>query len=176
MLSHPNPELLWLSWVLMVGWILLVLSFAGIRATAKTPSVGEPTIIDLQQQCLRLREELQQQKKSLSENVQLAIFEQLQTLLTNYPSARAMAAAKPDLPAQNLVALFAPLEMLLQSWGITPIGIAWEHVPFQPHLHQPDSNDITEGEWVYIRFVGYQQGDRILCPAKVSRTLPPGIS
>ena len=32
-----------------------------------------------------------------------------------------------------------------------------------------------EGELVYIRFVGYQNGDKILYPAKVSRTLPPGF-
>lgn len=159
----------------MFGWIVLVLRFAGIRSSAKTPSV-HPTITELQQQCLRLRTDLQQQKKSLVENVQLDTFEHLQTLLTSYPSARVMAVAKPDLPAQNLVALFAPLETLLQSWDITSIGVAWERVPFQPRLHQPDSNEITEGELVYIRFVGYQQGDRILCPAKVSRTLPPGIS
>ena len=29
-----------------------------------------------------------------------------------------------------------------------------------------------EGELVYIRFIGYQKGDNILYPAKVSRTLP----
>jgi hypothetical protein len=42
-------------------------------------------------------------------------------------------------------------------------------------LHQPDVEDITEGELVYIRFVGYREGERILAPAKVSRTLPPGM-
>ena len=35
--------------------------------------------------------------------------------------------------------------------------------------------DIQPEELVYIRFVGYREGEQILCPAKVSRTLPGGI-
>jgi hypothetical protein len=80
------------------------------------------------------------------------------------------------LPAKNLVALFTPLENLLKSWGYEPIGTPWEQAPYNPQLHQPDVSDITEGELVYIRFVGYRDADRILSPAKVSRTLPPGIN
>ncbi|PHK14329.1 molecular chaperone GrpE, partial [Nostoc linckia z14] len=47
-------------------------------------------------------------------------------------------------------------------------------VPYNSQLHQPDNADITEGELVYIRFIGYQHQGRILCPAKVSRSLPGG--
>jgi hypothetical protein len=99
----------------------------------------------------------------------------LQTLLTNYPAARKMAEAKPDMPAKNLSALFTPLENLLSSWDFETIGSAWEQTAYNPQLHQPDVEDITEGELVYIRFVGYREGERILAPAKVSRTLPPGM-
>jgi molecular chaperone GrpE (heat shock protein) len=126
----------------------------------------------LQQQCLHLRDTLQQQKTQLTEDFQDAAFAHLQTLLTSYPSACQMADAKPDLPARNLVALFTPLENLLQSWEIEPIGVAWETVSYDPQLHQPDDADFQVGESVYIRFVGYRQRDRILVPAKVSRTLP----
>lgn len=133
-------------------------------------------IEQLQQQCLRLREELQQQASLVQTDERNSAFEQLQTLLTNYPTARRMTESKPDLPAKNLVALFTPLENLLKSWGYEPIGTPWKQVPYNPQLHQPDTSDITEGELVYIRFVGYRDGDRILSPAKVSRTLPPGIN
>jgi len=96
-------------------------------------------------------------------------------LLTNYPAARKMAEAKPDMPAKNLSALFTPLENLLSSWDFQTIGSAWEQTAYNPQLHQPDVEDITEGELVYIRFVGYREGEQILTPAKVSRTLPAGM-
>lgn len=130
---------------------------------------------ELRQQCLRLRDELQQQKSQLRADFREATFEQLQPLLTNYPSARQMAEAKPSLPAKNLSALFTPLDNLLESWGIEPIGFAWEQVAYNPQLHQADTDSIAEGELVYIRFVGYRAQERILCPAKVSRTLPGGL-
>lgn len=137
-----------------------------------TPATNSAEVEELKQQCLRLREELQQQKTQLTDDFRRATFEQLQTLLTNYPAARKMAESNPNLRARNLVALFTPLENLLSSWEFETIGSAWEQVAYNPQLHQPDVEDITEGELVYIRFVGYREGERILVPAKVSRTLP----
>ena len=157
-----------------------------IKATAEATKLKK-----LQQQCFRLRNELHRQSQQLSADFQKSTFEQLQTLLTSYPSANQMAQAKPDLPAKNLTSLFTPLENLLHSWGYEPIGKPWEQVPYNPQLHQPDTDDIKEGELVYIRFVGYcdrnsndlntaktpieRQQTNILCPAKVSRTLPGGV-
>ncbi|MCT7982635.1 XRE family transcriptional regulator [Laspinema sp. A4] len=129
----------------------------------------------LRQQCQRLREELEAQKSQIWEEFCQSTFEELQTLLTNYPTAAEMARIKPDLPAKNLTALFAPLDNLLENWGYEPIGHPWESVAYNPQFHQGDSEEIQPGEVVYIRFVGYRQGDRILSPAKVSRTLPSGI-
>ena len=140
------------------------------RVAADTAEVEE-----LRKQCLRLRGELQRQSRQLSADFRDGTFEQLQILLTNYPSVRSLAQAKPDLPAKNVVSLFAPLENMLESWGYQTIGSPWEKVAYDPQLHQPDTDDITVGELVYIRFVGYRDGDRILCPAKVSRTLPAAI-
>lgn len=140
-----------------------------------TITTNPSEIEELRQQCFRLREEMQQQKAQLTADFRRATFEQLQTLLTNYPAARKMAEAKPDMPAKNLSALFTPLENLLSSWDFETIGSAWEPTAYNPQLHQPDVEDITEGELVYIRFVGYREGERILAPAKVSRTLPPGM-
>ena len=148
------------------------LSALPISATITT---NPSEIEELRQQCFRLREELQQQKAQLTADFRRATFEQLQTLLTNYPAARKMAEAKPDMPAKNLSALFTPLENLLSSWDFQTIGSAWEQTAYNPQLHQADVEDITEGELVYIRFVGYREGERILAPAKVSRTLPPGM-
>ncbi len=126
----------------------------------------------LRQECLRLRDQLQRQRHTLTHEIQAQIFQQLQGLLTSYPSARHLAQTQPEIPAKNITALLAPLDTLLQSWGYIPIGSVWDSVAFDPKLHQPDQNDIQPGESVYIRFVGYRQGDHIRCPAKVSRSLP----
>ncbi len=131
--------------------------------------------VELRQQCQRLRGELDQQKLLLSEAFRQSTFEQLQTLLTNYPTAAEMAHYKPDLPAKNITALFTPLNNLLENWGYEPIGSPWQAVLYNPQFHQADSDDIQPGDAVYIRFVGYREDSLILCPAKVSRTLPQGI-
>ncbi|MGY4590358.1 DNA-binding Xre family transcriptional regulator [Thermostichus sp. MS-CIW-40] len=104
------------------------------------------------------------------------LFSLLQPLLTSYPTVRQIAQRKPDWPAQNVTALFRSLDALLQRWGYEPIGNPLESVPFDPQRHQPDQPDIQKGDPVYIRFVGYRRGDHILCPAKVSRSLPGGLS
>lgn len=170
--------MVWFAGFLTIICTGFVLGLAG-RSTKTTASLIEPNAImpnaatiALQQQCLRLRAELQQQKAQLTADFQSATFAQLQPLLTNYPSARQMATAQPDLPARNLSALFTPLENLLETWQIDSIGPAWAQVPYEPQLHQPDTDDLVLAELVYIRFVGYRQGDRVLCPAQVSRTLP----
>lgn len=181
-----NPELFWFGCVLML--LCLCFTFSLISTGSKTSAsthtrtiVGSDllsatqTIADLQQQCVRLRADLQQQKAQLHTDFQDSSFAQLQPLLISYPSACKMAQANPELPARNLIALFTPLENLLQTWHINPIGAAWEQVPFNAQLHQPDTDDMAAGEPVYVRFVGYHHGDRILSPAKVSRTLPGGV-
>ena len=175
-----DSNLFWFGSFLWLASVWLIVSAVGadkrnsgeLETLQQQETQLRAEIEQLQQQCQRLRTELEQQSRKLTADFRESTFEQLQTLLTNYSSARQMAKAKPDLPAKNLVSLFAPLENLLNSWGYEPIGVAWERVPFNPQYHQPDAEDIAEGELVYVRFVGYREGDRILCPAKVSRTLP----
>jgi molecular chaperone GrpE (heat shock protein) len=136
----------------------------------------EQKIKDLEIQCQRLREELKQQSQQLQTDFQYETFTHLQTLLSHYPTVKKMALAKPELPAKNLTFLFTSLDNLITNWGYTAISETWKQVNYNPQLHQADSDDIQEGELVYIRFIGYQNGDTILYPAKVSRTLPPGFN
>ncbi len=131
-------------------------------------------IEELQKQCVRLRQDLEEQAKYLNKDLQNSTFQELQTLLTNYPTAKKIAQVKTDLPAKNLVALFTSLDNLLASWNYEKIGQVWQKVSYEPQLHQADNSDIQPGEEVYIRFVGYRHEERIICPAKVSRNLPPG--
>ena len=146
----------------------------GVENTSLSSSKLLSELEALRRECWRLREELQQQRKEFTTEFQRSTFEQLQTLLANYPSVRQLVQTKPDLPAKNLISLFTSLDNLIESWGYELIGQVWEQVPYNPQIHQPDAGDIEVGESVYIRFVGYRDGEHILCPAKVSRTLPAG--
>jgi molecular chaperone GrpE (heat shock protein) len=134
-------------------------------------------ILALKQECLNLREQIEQQSDRLVDAHREKTFQELQSLLTQYKSVRQMVETKPDLPAKNLIALFTPLDNLLQSWQYETIGETWQQVAYDPQLHQSDRPDIADGEMVYVRFVGYKShaGD-ILVPAKVSRTLPKAIT
>lgn len=127
---------------------------------------------ELREECLRLREALQNQSVELATDLNYSTFQQLQTLLTSYPSIQQLINAKPNILAKNLISLFSPIDNLLKKWGYEKIGQVWEQVPYNPQLHQADASDIEVGEMVYIRFVGYRDGEKILCPAKVSRNLP----
>ncbi len=131
-------------------------------------------ITALAQQCQRLREELQTQAAQVRSDAIEGSFEQIQTLLTQYPSLRKMVESQPDLPARNIVALLTSLENLVKFWECQSIGKPWERVLYDPQIHQSDVDNIVVGESVYVRFIGYQKGDRVLIPAKVSRTLPAG--
>jgi molecular chaperone GrpE (heat shock protein) len=169
-----DSSLLWFGGIYWLGIIVLIFILVFQRSKSKQFLLSDrlEEIEELKQQCQRLREELKQQSQQLQSDFQETTFTQLQTLLTNYPSACTMIQAKPDLPAKNLIALFAPLENLLKSWGYKTIGKPWEQVSYNPQLHQPDTDDISVGELVYIRFIGYCTQDKIIYPAKVSRTLP----
>jgi molecular chaperone GrpE (heat shock protein) len=170
--------------VILAIIIYIILRFLFPETKENTPTNHQPItstdteqkIKDLELQCQRLREELKQQSQQLQTDFQTETFTQLQTLLTNYPTVKKMALAKPDLPAKNLVSLFTSLDNLITNWGYTVIGETWEQVNYNPQIHQADSDDIQEGDLVYIRFIGYQNGDQVLYPAKVSRSLPGGFN
>lgn len=136
----------------------------------------ETQVASLKQQCQRFRDNFDTQAQQVCQDTQLKAFEQIQTLLTQYPSLQKMTEAKPDLPARNVVAVLSALENLTQLWNYKPIGAPWESVAYDTQCHQGDVDDLKVGEPVYVRFVGYRHGDRILIPAKVSRTLPAGLA
>jgi len=128
-------------------------------------------IAELKNQCYRLETEITQQKNQLQQKFQQETFHTLQPLLCTYPTIKSITQIK-DLPAKHLIPLLIYLDNLIQSWGYTTIGTVWEQTPFNPQDHQPDSDNIQESEPVYIRFIGYRQNEKIIYPAKVSRTLP----
>ncbi|MER3434542.1 MAG: molecular chaperone GrpE [Leptolyngbya sp. ERB_1_1] len=136
----------------------------------------EVQIGELKQQCARLRSQLETQSTQTQQDSEIKAFEQIQSLLTQYPTVRRMTETKPDLPARNLIGMFTALDNLMEFWNYQAIGHPWEQVKFDPQLHQGDIADLVPGESVYVRFVGYRSSDRIVIPAKVSRTLPAGAT
>ena len=159
--------------------IIVVIAYLVFILPSKTEKIdsekNSQELEELQKQCQRLREELETQSKQLNTDFRSETFQELQNLLTNYPTVRKMAEVKPNLPAKNLTALFTSLDNLLSNWNYEAIGQPWEEVEYNPQLHQSDTDDIAAGDRVYIRFIGYRHGEIILYPAKVSRTLPGEI-
>lgn len=164
---------LFLALLLFLFFLTIFIKIFGHSAKEDIIKVKDKEIAELKQQCARLRTDLVERSQQTTEDLKQDFFTKLQTLLANYPTAIKMAKQKPDLPAKNLVALFTPLDNLLLDWGYEPIGEPWEKVIYNPQLHQADLEDIQPGDTVYIRFIGYKNKDIILCPAKVSRNLPP---
>lgn len=175
-----------LSSLLILGGLFLVLVYLDSRFKIAKSSLQErereiayaKSLVEretLRAECLRLREALQNQDIELINEFQQGTFQELQSLLTNYPSVRQLVKVKPDLPAKNLTSLFTCLDNLMESWSYELVGQVWEQVAYDSQIHQPDAIDFEVGELVYVRFVGYRKGDRILVPAKVSRTLPAGL-
>lgn len=180
-----NPNLFFFIVAVSIGSVFIVLFRIVFSQSNSTPNANNLGLDsdknkileeneELRRECSRLRETIKQQKAEITADFKDSTFQDLQSLLTNYPSLRSMIEAQPNLPAKNLVSLLTPLDNLLENWGYEAIGKAWEQVSFNPQLHQADSDEIAEGDLVYIRFVGYRHGDNIICPAKVSRTLPGG--
>lgn len=120
----------------------------------------------------KLTAKIEQLPKTLQGNWQQESIDLLQELLISYPTAKLMVELKHNLPSKNILALLKPLEQLLEKWGVETIGQPWKKVPYNPNIHDCGDENISQGELVYIRWVGYYQGDNILLPAKVSRKLP----
>lgn len=126
----------------------------------------------LENKCQKLNEEINNISSNLTKDWQEKSFHLLQTLLVNYPTAKIMVKIKPDLPAENVINFLKPLDKILTEWGIETIGKPWEKVLFNPELHYSEEENLNLNEEVYIRFVGYKHDNKILLPARVSRTLP----
>ncbi|NJK59111.1 MAG: molecular chaperone GrpE [Oscillatoriales cyanobacterium SM2_1_8] len=158
--------------LMVVGLVLWGLRPKAAPPVGVPPADPNPTAA-LRAECERLQAAAQTQTERDRQQFQRETFAQLQSLLVQYPSFAPLVHAKPDWPAKNLIGAFAPLQNLVQAWHLEPIGTPWQATAFDPQQHQPDRADIQPGETVYVRFVGYRQGEEILVPAKVSRTLPP---
>lgn len=127
-----------------------------------------PGTLALKLEYQRLEKQLEQQRQVLWQEFQQATLQTLESLLLQWPTAAYAAQNNPQAPAVRLLPLLRPVEQLLQKWDIEPIGSVGVAVPYNPQVHQLLEGTTQPGSPVKIRYVGYQQGDKLLYRAKVS--------
>lgn len=136
----------------------------------ETSSTADSTQV-LKAECLRLQQQLEQQRSHLQQDFQRETLHTLESLLLMWPTAAHKAQQDPTLPAVRIVPLLKPLEQLLQHWRIEAIGAVGEQTLYDPTLHQWNATGAEgppqSGEAVVITHVGYRQGATILYRAKV---------
>lgn len=98
--------------------------------------------------------------------VEKKLFEVLQPLLLNMPSARAAIAANPALLARDMIGMFAPLDDFIKELGLEMIGAVGAEVPFDSTRHDC-ANEIAPGTLVRVVTVGYCRGEEIWIKARV---------
>ena len=121
-----------------------------------------------QQEYQNLQQEMLQQQEFLEAEFQKASLETIESWLLQWPTAVAAVRQNPQLPAERLLSLVAPVEQLLKQWRVTKIARVGEELPYDPQNHQLMKGNVQPGEVVKVRYVGYKQENKLLYKAKVS--------
>ncbi len=137
----------------------------GDRSIAST----DREIATLKQEYARLQQQLQQQKETLFTEFQYQSLQVLESFLTYFPTAKHAAITNPSFPATKLLPLVGSIDRLIAQWGVTTIGSVGDEIPYDPQYHQSIEDSISPGELVTVRYIGYQQGDKLLFRAKVQK-------
>ncbi len=125
----------------------------------------------LKQEYQHLHTQLQDQQIHLWQEYQRSTLQVLESLLLQWPTVAYAARKNPEAPAIKILPLLQPLDQLLASWGIVPIGEVGTEIAYDPQWHQlmPTAGQATVlGDQVRVRYVGYRQGEQLLYRAKVS--------
>lgn len=124
------------------------------------------TLATLRQEYGRLQQQIASQDQTIRQQVQREALTRIESWLVMWPNAVQAAEDKPDLPASKILPLTRPLQDLLQTWAVRPIGKVGEVVAYDPHLHQLEV-PLPPGAKVRVRNVGYWHGDCLLHRARV---------
>ena len=125
-----------------------------------------------QQEYQQLEQEMAQQADTLEAQFQQASINTIESWLLQWPTAVAAIHKNPDLPAERLIPLVKPVKELVEKWGITTISHVGEELAYNPQWHELMNGVAEPGTKVKVRYVGYQQHDKILYKAKVSPVEP----
>jgi DNA-binding Xre family transcriptional regulator len=164
LLQMQLDTLLKISQALQVPMSELLVTFGGSKI-AQTID----TQVGLQQEYQHLQTQMQQQRAVLMQEFQQSSLQVLESWMLQWPTAAYAAQQNPQLPAVKLLPLVRPVEQLLKQWGVEAIASIGSEVAYDPRWHQMMEGTAQPGEQVKVRYAGYQQGDRLLSRAKVSR-------
>jgi transcriptional regulator with XRE-family HTH domain len=115
-----------------------------------------------------LQNQLDHQAEILTTQIQRDALHQLESWLRNWPKVvHAIHNDKPDLLAAKILPLLRPLEILLQTWGVEPIGKIGDRLPYSPQEHQPLSPIENSNVLVEIQRPGYRHQGNLLFRAEV---------
>lgn len=129
------------------------------------------TLDSLKREYQHLQTQLQDQQIHLWQEYQRSTLQILESLLLQWPTVAYAARKNPEAPAVKILPLLQPLDQLLASWGIVPIGEVGADIAYDPQWHQlmPIAGQVPVlGDQVRVRYVGYRQGEQLLYRAKVS--------
>ena len=129
------------------------------------------TLDTLKKEYQHLQTQLQDQQILLWQEYQRSTLQVLESLLLQWPTVAYAARKNPEAPAIKILPLLQPLDRLLASWGIVPIGEVGADIAYDPQWHQlmaTVGQAPALGDQVRVRYVGYRQGEQLLYRAKVS--------
>ncbi len=121
----------------------------------------------LRQEYSRLEERLDHQSQTLHDQFQTDALQVLESWLTYWPTAAKAATERDGFDAKKLLPLVKPVERLVESWGVKPIGTVGEQLAYDPHQHQLARGVANPGDPVRISHVGYLHGENLLQRVKV---------
>jgi DNA-binding Xre family transcriptional regulator/molecular chaperone GrpE (heat shock protein) len=122
----------------------------------------------LEREYHKLQVQLQEQRELLLAEFQQSTLQMLESWLLQWPTAAHAVKQNPQIPAERLLKLVQPIEKMLEHWGIEAIAQVGTEVPYNPQLHQLMDGTAKPGDFVKVRYAGYQQQDKLLYRAKVS--------
>jgi DNA-binding Xre family transcriptional regulator/molecular chaperone GrpE (heat shock protein) len=153
---------------LQISAIELIDTF-GDRSQLTPDKSHRQALETLQQEYSHLQQQLQQQQATLQAEFQSQSLQVLESFLTYFPTAKHAALNNPDFPATKILPLVGSIDRLIAQWGVTVIGAVGAEIPYDPQFHQLIEGTVNPNELVTIRYVGYQQGNKLLFRAKVSK-------
>lgn len=152
--------------VLNISVDRLVATFSDRYSCEPEPSNRE--LAACRQEYQQLQQAMTQQQATLAAKFQQESLEIMESWLLQWPTATAAVQQNPQLPATRLLSLVEPVEQLLEEWNVEAIAAVGDEIPYDPQYHQLMKGTAQPGELVKVRYVGYQQQDKLLYKAKVS--------
>ena len=163
-----------LATALQVSLPVLLSHFGAMELEAKGADTrASDRIAVLETEYQRLQTQLEQQEILLQQRWQREALTVLESWLLQWPTVVHAVARNPDLPANRLVPLVQPVQILLEEWKVEAIAAVGEEVPYDPQRHQLMDGIAATGDLVKVRYAGFCHGDTLLHRAKVSPVSAP---